>query len=92
MSEDTSDGFADQPRPMVKCRGCGFNVERGHERSGGEHDVARDKWYCDVCIKCESCPDMRESYRRGFNAGLDALRQRIRDSLDRATHLQKVEH
>jgi hypothetical protein len=27
MSEDTSDGFADQPRPMVLCTGCGFNVE-----------------------------------------------------------------
>jgi hypothetical protein len=56
-------------RPMVKCRGCGFNVEREDA-----YDVDPDRPdACTRCAKCRANPDMRESYRRGFNAGLDAM-------------------
>jgi hypothetical protein len=70
MSEDTSDGFADQPRLMVKCRGCGFNVETDEVRQEDPDSMDR---MCLRCVKCHDKPDMRESYRRGFNAGLDAM-------------------
>jgi hypothetical protein len=77
MSEDTSEGFADQPRPMVKCQGCGFNVETEDARKNFKPGYGHYRPECDTCIKCEACPDMRESYRRGHNAGVAEVRQRI---------------
>lgn len=83
MSEDTSDGFADQPRPMYRCLGCGFNVEREDARKGAHEGHTRFGYRakCDTCIKCEACPDMRESYRRGFDAGMDTLRRRVESTI-----------
>ena len=82
MSEDTSEGFADQPRLMVSCRGCGFSVEPEHARGGKEDEPSRMKRWCGTCAKCERTPEMRESYRRGFNAGLEKARECIRESAD----------
>jgi len=53
---------------MVHCDGCGFNVER--------EDVVAWVEYSDraeTCKLCEAEPRLKESYRRGFNAGLDAM-------------------
>lgn len=82
MSEDTSEGFADQPRPMVKCLGCGFNVEREDARTGLDTDHY-SRPACDTCTKCEACPDMRESYRRGFNAGIDEAKRGVEVAIGR---------
>lgn len=54
---------------MVRCDGCGFHVERRDAYGIME----ADKSVCERCVKCDGLPDMRESYRRGFNAGLDAM-------------------
>lgn len=61
-------------RPLIKCLGCGFNVE--------EEDVGpagHDKETCETCKRCEACPDMRESFRRGFNEGVNSVRSIILD-------------
>jgi hypothetical protein len=58
---------------MIKCNGCGFNVE--------QEDVVELTEYhdstCEMCVKCQVNPLLRECYRRGFNAGLDALSQAV---------------
>lgn len=59
---------------MIKCVGCGFNVEREQVVEWGEgpaNMVVEDRTLCDRCSRCT--PDVREAYRRGFNAGLDAM-------------------
>ena len=67
---------------MVKCHGCGFNVEQEDVRDWGTvldangHTVENA---CETCAKCEAVPDLREAYRRGFNAGLDALGAAFQD-------------
>jgi hypothetical protein len=58
------------PAPMVKCRGCGFNVEQRDVQDWGEFNIG-----CERCARCT--PDVREAYRRGFNAGLDALAESV---------------
>ena len=52
---------------MIYCRGCGFNVEREDVRS--DISVAE----CTRCHICATSPKIRESHRRGFNAGLEAM-------------------
>ena len=79
MSEDTSEGFADQPHTMVKCYGCGFNVEKEDAREGLKRGYGPYPPECTTCVKCEACPDMRESYRRGFKAGVEDVKRRVRD-------------
>lgn len=79
MSEDTSEGFADQPHTMVKCYGCGFNVEKEDAREGLKRGYGPFPPECTTCVKCEACPDMRESYRRGFKAGVEDVKRRVRD-------------
>lgn len=60
-------------RRMIKCGGCGFNVEREQVVDWGEelHTEVDHRTRCDRCQRCT--PDVREAYRRGFNAGLDAM-------------------
>jgi len=57
---------------MIRCHGCGFNVEPEEVR---ETDEFHDR--CTTCRHCEQEPKLKESYRRGFNAGLDALSQAV---------------
>lgn len=58
---------------MFRCDGCGFNVER--KDAYGIIGSA-----CGRCVRCDGVPDMRESYRRGFNAGLQAMAMAVRDA------------
>ena len=83
MSEDTSDGFADQPRPMYICLGCGFHAESEDVRRNriDVYGSNEDKHTCATCKKCEAVPDLRESYRRGFDAGMATLRRRIESTI-----------
>lgn len=66
-------------RSMVHCNGCGFNVERDQVVELTEF-VDR----CEICKKCEAEPLLRESYRRGFNAGLDAMSKIVDAALARS--------
>lgn len=61
---------------MIRCLGCGFNVEREEVRERDVHYNRQDD-DCIICRHCEQEPKLRESYRRGFNAGLDALSQAV---------------
>jgi len=57
---------------MHLCTGCGFHVEK--------EDVIECDEYSDRVIRCKLCkaePRLRESYRRGFNAGLDAMERAV---------------
>jgi hypothetical protein len=78
------DSFGDSPRdPMVPCFGCGFHVEK--------QDVVEREECSDRCITCKLCeaePRLKESYRRGFNAGLDALAKAVVD-IARGSGLRK---
>lgn len=76
MSEDTSEGFAGQTRAMVLCTGCGFNVEPEDATPLDRYSI-QGKEMTRMCSKCVACPDMRESYRRGYNAGLDAMGEQV---------------
>lgn len=60
------------PWPMVKCEGCGFNVEYWDVVEYPETLSSAPQTTCLRCATCEAHPKMRESYRRGYNAGLDA--------------------
>ena len=53
----------------VRCEGCGFDVEV--ERVVLYQEYTDE--VCDRCVDCDENPRLRESYRRGFNAGLDAM-------------------
>ena len=55
---------------MPLCLGCGF------------HNEAKDS-FGHECIRCRAVPEMRESYRRGFNAGIEEMRRTV-DSLARS--------
>lgn len=56
---------------MILCEGCGFHVERSDIRQhDGDAPIVEDT--CLQCLGCQTIPKLRESYRRGFNAGLDA--------------------
>jgi hypothetical protein len=68
---------------MVRCLACGFNVEHydvhdwGEVPGGVTVSSVSYPTECATCRLCEECPRMRESYRRGFNAGLDALAEAV---------------
>lgn len=64
--------MVDEGRPMALCGGCGFHVELEDVRERDEHDDE-----CLTCVLCEAEPRMKESYRRGFNAGLDAMKDAV---------------
>lgn len=61
-------------QPMVKCNGCGFNVEQEDVVQMTEYSET----HCDKCKTCQANPLMQESYRRGFNAGLDAMAEAVK--------------
>lgn len=52
---------------MPLCLGCGF------------HNEAVDS-FGHECIRCRAVPEMRESYRRGFNAGVEEMRRTMDSS------------
>ena len=57
---------------MISCSGCGFHVER--------EDVVEWVEYSENAATCKLCkaePRLKESYRRGFNAGLDAMERAV---------------
>lgn len=58
---------------MILCEGCGFNVEKEDVVECNEGESLPDIEECKTCKKCNACPDMKESYRRGFNSGLGAM-------------------
>lgn len=60
-------------KPMVLCTGCGFHSEREDVVEWPDTLEAEPRT-CLTCPRCRATPEMKESYRRGFNAGLDALR------------------
>ncbi len=60
------------PLGMYLCKGCGFHVEK--------EDVVEETEYSDDAVTCKLCkaePRLKESYRRGFNAGLDAMERAV---------------
>ena len=94
MSEDTSEGFADQPRARVLCTGCGLNVESEDATPLDRYSI-QGKELTHACRKCTACPDMRESYQRGYNAGLDAMGEHVNrtvKSIGRCTSFHMMNH
>lgn len=71
---------------MTKCDGCGFNVEREDVRKLADETIPR---HCSECVKCTKNPELREAYRRGFNAGLDVLALAVTDILMQKSNLRK---
>ena len=72
---DEANGSRDR---MVLCRGCGFNVERQDVISWP--DLHPTIGFLTLCTRCKRCtPDVREAHRRGFNAGLAAMAQAVRE-------------
>jgi len=69
MTERTVDS-----RPMIRCTGCGFHAEREDVVEWSD-TLEADPRTCLTCPKCLAHPEMKESYRRGFNAGIDALKE-----------------
>lgn len=68
---------------MISCSGCGFHVER--------EDVVEWVEYSENAATCKLCkaePRLKESYRRGFNAGLDAMERAV-TSIVRTSGLRK---
>lgn len=59
---------------MVQCDGCGHFAEVDDVVEYVEHSDEK----CLRCTRCERHPELRESYRRGFNAGLDALAEAVK--------------
>lgn len=60
--------MSDAPKAaMPLCLGCGF------------HNEAVDS-FGHECIRCRAEPLLRESYRRGFNAGVEAMRSTLDSS------------
>ncbi len=60
------------PLGMYLCTGCGFHVEK--------EDVVEWLEFSDDAVMCKLCkaePRLKESYRRGFNAGLDAMERAV---------------
>jgi hypothetical protein len=57
---------------MVLCIGCGFHVEP-------EGVIEREEYgdRATTCVLCKTEPRLKESYRRGFNAGIDALERAV---------------
>ncbi len=59
---------------LEHCGGCGFHIE--------PEDVVETAEYSDSCLTCKLCqkePRLKESYRRGYNAGLDAMSRAVKD-------------
>jgi len=79
-------GVAEAMSRMVLCQGCGFNVEPEDVREIDADAMAfgAERLACLTCRKCTEVPDLRESYRRGFNAGLDALKRVVIDTVDKS--------
>lgn len=75
---------------MTHCDGCGFNVEPKDAGTivdpGDEHRPP----HCSNCTKCNACPDMRESYRRGFNAGIDKMISAVQTILEGSSALKRL--
>lgn len=65
---------------MVRCDGCGFHVEHYDVVTAAEGTDER----CEECAKCRATPALRESYRRGFNAGLDAMADAVRNVAEKS--------
>jgi hypothetical protein len=70
-------------RPMIHCTGCGFYAEREDVVEWPDTLEARPRT-CLTCLRCRANPEMKESYRRGFNAGLDALKEIIVNAVGNA--------
>lgn len=65
---------------MVRCHGCGFNVEERDVLSWpGLHPIDGDAaGYGRSCSRCKRCtPDVREAYRRGFNEGVTEMARAV---------------
>lgn len=77
---------------MIHCNGCGFYAERSDVKSVICRPNDHDQEECSACVKCAANPDLRESYRRGFNAGLNAASSYISDSCKAIQRLRRVEN
>jgi len=66
--------FSNDGGRMIHCNGCGFNVEPYDAREPTDWLTAT---HCETCRECEAEPRLRESYRRGFNAGLDRMAEAV---------------
>jgi hypothetical protein len=67
----------------VKCEGCGLHVERQEVLDWGQEHVAIEhRAGCERCVRCT--PDVRAAFRRGFNAGLDAMAKAAHDVATRS--------
>ena len=65
---------------MVKCIGCGFNVETYEVYEYVENSSEN----CVICKNCKNEPKLKESYRRGFNAGLEAMKKAVVQIVDQS--------
>lgn len=54
---------------MVKCYGCGSLIEKDNVVVWDWDAMNR---ICLICDKCHTLPALRESYKLGFNDGLEA--------------------
>ena len=89
MDHEQSDDGLTQPATwrMIKCDGCGFSVERKRVQEWGDQNANPAHWT--TCTRCARCtPDVREAYRRGFNAGLDAMAAAV-DGVAKHSNLRK---
>jgi hypothetical protein len=71
-------------RAMVRCNGCGFNVEREDVVESSREESMYAAVDCETCANCHKEPKLKEAYRRGFNAGLDALAKAVEDIVQKS--------
>jgi len=73
---------------MIRCTGCGFHCER-EDVAEWPDTLGANPLTCLTCPKCRATPEMKESYRRGFNAGLDALKEIVTRAVEN-TNVRKM--
>ena len=71
---------------MVKCDGCGFNVEHEDVTTLAEQTLPG---HCDTCTRCHGIPYVREAYRRGFNDGVNKMAEAVVGVIEKKNELRK---
>lgn len=74
---------------MVLCTACGFHVEYENVITRDQDAPAPDET-CLRCIECSKVPKLREAYRRGFNAGLDALKDAVVSTVEKSNLRKRI--
>lgn len=77
---------------IVRCDGCGSSVEREQVVNYGDHPYdgkPDNNYHCDSCTGCTENPKLREAYRRGFNAGVDAMAEAVVGVIEKKNELKR---